>query len=699
MDEDQHWTESTPVRPSGPDTREVALVGGLLVAAFLVRFIPALQPSYWYDEVYTVAISDFSARQIIELTARDVHPPLYLLIIHALMAVGERVSGALGSLAWLRAASYLPGWLTCVIGWSITRRFWGGGAALAVLFFLAFSPPLAFFSVELRNYALADTLLIASTACLLMAMVSDGKRALRWSGGYVASMVLALYTQNLALLYLAAHGVIVGIELAMDSCRRTRRARLTALSALAIIILYLPWLPRLLEQNERLNMVRFDWLPTAQWIDLIPSLFFHPIYGPMDGSNPWVGSNRILLGAPLVLAVLFLVRALVARFRVLIEARTHPVEGARQPDHLFRVCGLLTFLPLGLAFFASRLGISQVFMPTRYNLLIVPFAILFSVRLVQTIDPIWLRRSVLVGAGVLSIYFTVYGQWRRVIHRQDTRCVWENPEGPASDPALGTIYWTDPAYTPWLGQGYGGSKWDSFDRVFDSPQIAGQTAGQTLWFVGHRTSNLSGRAQKDATLVLERLLDAMPEARQVNAPGCWMFTGIWRLDRARLEELIERWKAVSAYVEARRASSRAAQLVLPHHTGFIGAPGWGTVEFEGNGRMFIWTVGSHQILQWNGPSRPGDYTVRAHFARPNAHPQPVISIEYRMHDRENWDKLFHATGPIILEGQIEVVSPGQLLRFEMKTQTWVPAEVLADSADRRELGVQLEFIELIRIED
>ena len=52
------------------------------ILAFVVRFHGITLPAIWYDEAFSVLLARHEPWQIWSLTARDVHPPLYYLVLH-----------------------------------------------------------------------------------------------------------------------------------------------------------------------------------------------------------------------------------------------------------------------------------------------------------------------------------------------------------------------------------------------------------------------------------------------------------------------------------------------------------------------------------------------------------------------------------------------------------------------------------------
>lgn len=107
-----------------------------------------------------------------------------------------------------------------------------------------------------------------------------------------------------------------------------------------------------------------------------------------------------------------------------------------------------------------------------------------------------------------------------------------------------------------------------------------------------------------------------------------------------------------------------------------------------------WTEGPRQGLAWQGPEKAGPYGLKMTFWRYQPFPEKEVTVRYRLPGQSEWKSLRAGVGRVEIEGKIAVRSPGQMLRLEMETQTWLPAERIAGSPDRRPLGMAFTTLEL-----
>ncbi len=109
----------------------------------------------WYDELFTMGLASQSCGKMISITARDVHPPLYYLIVKLFLTLlGGGADGA-GQVVIAKLASVLPFFLCLLYAGTKVRKHFGMFAAGLFSFFLLTMPQLADYTVEVRMYSYA----------------------------------------------------------------------------------------------------------------------------------------------------------------------------------------------------------------------------------------------------------------------------------------------------------------------------------------------------------------------------------------------------------------------------------------------------------------------------------------------------------------------------------------------------------------
>ena len=127
----------------------------------VARLVYITKADIWHDEGYTMMITGFSPVEIIERTARDVHPPLYYLATHfwqLLFGTSELAA---------RSFSAACGLVTIVLAYLLMRKLFTEGTARLAALFVALGPFAVRYSDEARMYGLAAMLAVAATYVLV----------------------------------------------------------------------------------------------------------------------------------------------------------------------------------------------------------------------------------------------------------------------------------------------------------------------------------------------------------------------------------------------------------------------------------------------------------------------------------------------------------------------------------------------------
>lgn len=136
----------------------------LLAAGFLaVSVFLCFGADIWYDELFTMGLANQSFGELISITARDVHPPLYYIIVKLFLMLFRAVGGkgtvssaaGLNPVVVVKLASTVPFVLCLCYGAGKVRRHFGLLAAGLFCFLLLSMPALGGYTVEMRMYGYA----------------------------------------------------------------------------------------------------------------------------------------------------------------------------------------------------------------------------------------------------------------------------------------------------------------------------------------------------------------------------------------------------------------------------------------------------------------------------------------------------------------------------------------------------------------
>jgi mannosyltransferase len=232
-----------PDHPRAQPWHHRLVLPALLVLAMALRFYRIGHQSFWNDEGTSVALASRSIALILEGASRDIHPPLYYLLLHGwTQLVGQSEAAA-------RSLSALLGVATVTWVYTLVKRTAGRTTAVLAGILAALAPLQVYYAQETRMYMLAAALGCASMAAWLQLRSDDALTADRWflrTGPYLITTTLLIYTHYVGFTLVLAQnlGMLLGILAGAMGAKRRRGklvARWIALQ-LALLTLYAPWL-------------------------------------------------------------------------------------------------------------------------------------------------------------------------------------------------------------------------------------------------------------------------------------------------------------------------------------------------------------------------------------------------------------------------------------------------------------------------
>ena len=269
----------------------------ILLLASAVRFYGSTASAIWCDEGSSLLLSQFSLAGIWLHAARDVHPPLYFMLLHGWIALFA------DSLFSIRALSVLPGIATVFLGMWWMRLISTQRAALLAGLLLALLPTAVRYSQEVRMYAWLGVWLMAATIALVYWVKTPAKN--RYLLAYAALMAAAFYTHYFSAFCVLAHWLYV----LLLSARKTGPDALIKRPAwwvanVAIVVLFLPWLPGLVDLLQHMDQLKaggdVGWEPAVDARSL-PAMTWQFLIQDEGDDLPW---PLFWLGPLLLLGVL-----------------------------------------------------------------------------------------------------------------------------------------------------------------------------------------------------------------------------------------------------------------------------------------------------------------------------------------------------------------------------------------------------------
>lgn len=227
----------------------------IMLVGLILRLIDITTESYWFDEVYSIALAKFSFREIAVYTGKDVHPPFYYMMLHIWLNLFGNSELAARSLSAVFSLATIP-----VLYAIAVRVFYKNVAYVAALIF-AFSRINIFYSQECRMYTLLTFL--ACLSFLLLIKIIQNKGSKKNDNIFLALYVIAntamIYTHNFGFMILISQVLYILIILLKSKSFKTAKILPLGISYFILFVLYLPWLFVFLYQLKSVG--QGFWLP------------------------------------------------------------------------------------------------------------------------------------------------------------------------------------------------------------------------------------------------------------------------------------------------------------------------------------------------------------------------------------------------------------------------------------------------------
>lgn len=220
----------------------------------------------WLDETFSLGLARHSVRDLVSLTASDVHPPLYYLILKCAVLLFPH------SIAAAKFVSVIPVVILIFCGAKFLSKEYSSLSAFLFVLILFSTNSILQYAVEIRMYSWG-ALFVFFCAIASFYMVTDER--LRFFLLFLVSAECGAYTQYWVAVTLAILFVLAGIMcIAKD---KNSWKKLCVVAVLAVV-LYLPWLKTLAAQFGTVSENYWIGNPSLRTIiSYVTFLFPYPI--------------------------------------------------------------------------------------------------------------------------------------------------------------------------------------------------------------------------------------------------------------------------------------------------------------------------------------------------------------------------------------------------------------------------------------
>lgn len=197
----------------------------------------------WYDELFTMGLANQPLSKLVAMTASDVHPPLYYMIVRLFLGLARTLNSSVDQVVAAKLVSVLPFFACFLYALTLVRKNFGLLSAGLYTFLLLAMPQMGDYTVEVRMYGYALFFVMAGMLHAYELTGSRGdrkRRAVHW----IALTLYALgacYTHYFACAAACMIYVYLLVEAGVSRCFK-RRIKPLLVSGLVCTVGYLPWL-------------------------------------------------------------------------------------------------------------------------------------------------------------------------------------------------------------------------------------------------------------------------------------------------------------------------------------------------------------------------------------------------------------------------------------------------------------------------
>ena len=230
-----------------------------ITVLFLMNFVRIFNNDFWGDEAYTILLLKSDFNKMIEMTAGDVHPPLYYIMAKGMC----EILGYNGVVYHVTA--FLPYIIAIFLGITVIRKRYGKWTSVLFLSFLSLLRSAVIYNLEVRMYSWGALFVLLSFIEFSELMKTGKIRS--WIGFGIFS-VAAAYTHYYCLISVAFFYIII----IFYTIKERKYIYKTIGLCVVTIVTYLPWLIELLNTFKRTST------STGFWQTEIPTFFECVLY-------------------------------------------------------------------------------------------------------------------------------------------------------------------------------------------------------------------------------------------------------------------------------------------------------------------------------------------------------------------------------------------------------------------------------------
>lgn len=212
----------------------------IIVLGTIFISLGAFHTNIWFDESYSVAISNHSFSEIWNIGGNDVHPVFYYIMLKIVSLIFGN------NILVFRLFSIVPIVILSILGITHIRKDYGERTGIIFSFLTLFLPIIAAYSSEIRMYTWV-MLFVTITAIYANRIYKNELSIKNWVIFALFSL-LSAYTHYYGLMFAGIINVILFIYLLKNRKEKNKDLKIFIIQAIVECLLYVPWLYYFIKQ-------------------------------------------------------------------------------------------------------------------------------------------------------------------------------------------------------------------------------------------------------------------------------------------------------------------------------------------------------------------------------------------------------------------------------------------------------------------
>lgn len=212
----------------------------IIILGTIFISLGAFHTNIWFDESYSVAISNHSFSEIWNIGGIDVHPVFYYMMLKIVSLIFGN------NILVFRLFSIVPIVILSILGITHIRKDYGERTGIIFSFLTLFLPIIAAYSSEIRMYTWV-MLFVTITAIYANRIYKNELSIKNWVIFALFSL-LSAYTHYYGLMFAGIINVILFIYLLKNRKGKNKDLKIFIIQAIVECLLYVPWLYYFIKQ-------------------------------------------------------------------------------------------------------------------------------------------------------------------------------------------------------------------------------------------------------------------------------------------------------------------------------------------------------------------------------------------------------------------------------------------------------------------